>query len=66
MGKGGRTRGELIEMLEGINLKRLSDYDLSRLAEIINGLEESRTQLPKKLRPAYGAIHQYLMSKRLN
>ena len=65
MGKGGRTQGELIEMLEEINLKRLSDYELSRLAEIINGLEETRNQLPPNLRPKFGAIHQYLMSKRL-
>lgn len=66
MGKGGRTRGELIEMLEGINTKRLFDYELAKLAEITNGLEETRDQLPRELRPKFGAIHQYFMSKRLN
>lgn len=66
MGKGGRTRGELIEMLAKINVKRLFDYELDKIAEIANGLEETRDQLPPNLRPKFGAIHQYLMSKRLN
>lgn len=66
MGKGGRTRGELTEMLEGINLKRLFDYELDKLAEITNGLEEYKDQLPQVLRPKFGAVHKYLMSKRLN
>ena len=66
LGAGGRTQRELIEKLEGINITRLFDCDINTLAEIANGLEEVKGQLSQNLKPKYGAVHQYLMKKRLN
>lgn len=65
MGPSGRTQRELIGELEGINIKRLFDYDINTLAEIANGLDEVKGQLSRDLKPKYGAVQQYLMKKRL-
>lgn len=65
MGAGGRTQAELVEMLDKLNVKRLFDYETDTLAAIANGLEEMKGQLSQRLKPKFGAVHQYLMKKQL-
>ena len=64
-GLGGKTRGELMAMLDDLNVKRLFDYNLDELAEIANGLDETKAQLSKRMKPKFWAVNQYVMTKRL-
>lgn len=64
-GLGGKSHGDLVALLDDLNLKRLFDYDLADLAEIANGLDETKAQLSKRMKPKFWAVNQYVMTKRL-
>ena len=68
LGARGRLKPEdreqLIAELRKLNEKRLFDYELSHLAAIVNGLEESKEDLPKELKLLYRAASDYLFQKR--
>lgn len=48
-----------------LNLKRLFDYDLAKLSVIINGLEDSKEELSKTLKPAFKTVSDYIIKKRV-
>jgi len=56
---------QLVEALSKLNVKRLFDYDVERLARIVNGLEESKEELPKHLKPIFKSVSDYILKRRL-
>lgn len=56
---------QLEAALAKINVKRLFDYDMDLLARIVNGLEESKEELPKHLKPVFKSISDYILKHRL-
>jgi hypothetical protein len=59
------SREQLIEALSKLNVKRLFDYDMDLLARICNGLEESKEELPKHLKPVFKSASDYILKHRL-
>ncbi len=55
----------LMKELSRINVKRLFEYNLERLSQIVNGLEETKEQLPKDLKPIFKSVNDYVLKKRL-
>lgn len=56
---------QLVEALSKLNVKRLYDYDVELLARIVNGLEESKEELPKHLKPIFKSASDYILKRRL-
>ena len=56
---------ELKAELERLNLKRLFDYDMNKLSAIVNGLEDSKDNLPKTLKPIFKTVSDYIIKKRM-
>ena len=59
------SREQLVEALSKLNVKRLFDVDMDRLARIVNGLEESKEELPKHLKPVFKSASDYILKHRL-
>jgi hypothetical protein len=59
------SREQLMEALGKINVKRLFEYDMDRLARIVNGLEETKEDLPKHLKPIFKSASDYILKRRL-
>ena len=59
------TQEQLEAALAKINVKRLFDYDMDLLARIVNGLEESKEELPKHLKPVFRSVSEYILKHRL-
>ena len=51
--------------LEKLNIRRLFDYDMNKLSAIVNGLEDSKEELPKALKPAFKSVSDYIIQKRM-
>ena len=56
---------QLVEALGKLNVKRLFDYDVELLARIVNGLEETKEELPKHLKPVFKSASDYILKRRL-
>ncbi|MEE8435870.1 MAG: hypothetical protein V3S64_13890 [bacterium] len=56
---------ELKAELEKLNIRRLFDYDMNKLSTIVNGLEDSKNELPKALKPAFKSVSDYIIKKRM-
>lgn len=56
---------ELKAELEKLNLRRLFDYDMKKLSSIINSLEDEKDSLPKALKPAFKAVSDFIIRKRM-
>ena len=66
--RGGLTlesRERLVESLSKINTKRMFEYDLELLARIVNGLEETKEDLPKHLMPIFKSVSDYILKRQL-
>ena len=59
------TPEQMEAALAKINVKRLFDYDMDRLARIVNGLEEHKEDLPKHLKPIFKSVSDYIIKKRV-
>ena len=61
--RGGLTleRERLVEALNKIDPKRMFVYDLDLLARIVNGLEETKEDLPKHLKPIFKYVSYYFL-----
>jgi hypothetical protein len=59
------NREQLLERLSKINVKRLFEYDMDLLARIVNGLEETKEELPKHLKPIFKSVSDYILKRRL-
>lgn len=55
---------ELQERLAKLNVKRLFEYDADLLSRLVNGLEEVKNELPKKLKPIYKSVSDYILKKK--
>lgn len=65
---GGLTlesRDDLLTALNRINVKRLFDYDMEVLARIVNGLEHTKDELPKQIKPIFKAVSDYIIKHRV-
>ncbi|HKI97047.1 MAG TPA: hypothetical protein VKB51_01110 [bacterium] len=56
---------QLVAALSKLNVKRLFDYDMELLARIVNGLEESKEELPKHLKPIFKSASDYIIKHRV-
>ena len=54
-----------MESLSKINPKRMFEYDLELLARIVNGLEETKEDLPKHLMPIFKSVSDYILKRQL-
>lgn len=59
------SREDLMAALSRLNVKRLFDYDLELLARIVNGLEHTKDELPKQLKPVFKAASDYIIKHRV-
>jgi hypothetical protein len=59
------SREQLMEALGKLNVKRLFEVDMERLARIVNGLEETKEDLPKHLKPIFKSASDYILKHRL-
>ncbi len=55
------SRERLVESLSKIDPKRMFEYDLELLARIVNGLEETKEDLPKHLKPIFKYVSYYFL-----
>lgn len=59
------SHDQLVEKLAKINVKRLYEQDMDVLARIVNGLEDSKEELPKHLKPIFRTVSEYILKHRL-
>lgn len=64
--KGSKSRDELLGILAKMDVKRLFDYEFDLLAEIVNGLDESKYKLSVDQKPKFRAVSQFVLKKRLS
>lgn len=58
-------REDLVNALGRLNPKRLYEHDLELLARIVNGLEHTKDDLPKQLKPIFKAASDYIIKHRM-
>ena len=59
------SRERLVESLSKIDPKRMFEYDLELLARIVNGLEETKEDLPTHLKPIFKLVSYYFLKWQL-
>ena len=59
------SREDLMAALAKLNPKRLYEYDMDLMARIVNGLEETKEELPKHLKPIFRSVSEYILTRRL-
>ena len=59
------SRDDLMAALAKLSPKRLYEYDMDMMARIVNGLEETKEELPKHLKPIFRSVSEYILTRRL-
>jgi hypothetical protein len=59
------SREDLMAALAKLSPKRLYEYDMDMMARIVNGLEETKEDLPKALKPIFRSVSEYILTRRL-
>jgi len=58
-----QSEEDLYATLQKLNVKRLFDYDLKLLSNIVNTLEDQKESLPKDLKPKFKVVSDFVLKR---